>query len=1071
MFGQSTQPAGGSSLFGNLGANTTADQPAKRRSIFDSSTTGSQPTMGSATPATSGLFGGLGSNNTSQPAAPGASLFGGTSAAPSGGLFGQTSSQPAAGSSLFGSTTANPPAGGSQAGQNSFSQSTREPAYFNSLLERGRKRAHPSDGIAPTGRLGQIPGLHLGLDDIARRAQELGSRSGRGTPVNGADSRAHYLLAASGISPGKALKDFESIEKEVVFEKQTESFDPDNERYLRGLQQRGRDAMIKESMERVQKEFDAYLEEHLAINFDEQRQRIMEHFGLAPKDPTAAAQGSPSGGCFGRTSRKGKNIFAESAKGSTRSVFGRSGMEKSIIGNPGLEASTTKFFADEPAVPSGSSRLQDRSSWDKEGYFANKVQNLNVARLQEKPYPIFTSFAEVEEKAGGEAPRQLVQAYQALIEIVNESNPPSERSLASAYLDEQQNSPRAVKLRKQILDGSRAYLEKSFYRELESLVEKNPREAQLGGRPTVTNKIRAYIRVRSARKDLAPDGTELQQLGDDGDYCWILVFFLLRCGFVKEAAGYVNDDPAFQSTDKRFVAYLTAYANSPDRRLNRKLQEMINGEYQQRMRIAPDNTIDPYRMACYQIVGRCDLRNRRIEGLAQSVEDWIWLQFNLARELDRTEEVAGDIFGLEQICETVRDIGERHFKGQESSTGFATFFFMQIMAGMYEYAVQYLHSYAPVSAVHFAIALNYYGLLRVSDFAVAGNDLLTTTTKGLPQINLVPLIAFYTSAWRTANCEAAVDYLCLLCLNSDLPALGEAYTTYCHESLRELCLETREFAKLLGDIRSDGTRISGAIERRAKLVKIENRQDFLQAVTRQAAQIADERGQIADAALLYHLAEDFDSVAEVLSRALAEAVTLDLEDTPASLQPLKPRKDLEPGDAQANSSLSLTSADTTYQLAQNILGLYNANAVYYNQIRPVHRQTCGSLMHMMEARNMILAGRYMDALDRINSLMILPLLAGGNKAAVRTAVSNFAVLPQLLARTTGSLIVWSITCIAKEREQLAQAKYETTERNNVKAQLASMASDLVDFSGLIKFRLAPRVNEMLARISGEVGVY
>jgi hypothetical protein len=34
-----------------------------------------------------------------------------------------------------------------------------------------------------------------------------------------------------------------------------------------------------------------------------------------------------------------------------------------------------------------------------------------------------------------------------------------------------------------------------------------------------------------------------------------------------------------------------------------------------------------------------------------------------------------------------------------------------------------LHSYNTVSAVHFAIALSYYGLLRVSDYSVAGNEL------------------------------------------------------------------------------------------------------------------------------------------------------------------------------------------------------------------------------------------------------------------------------------------------------------------------------------------------------------
>src|SRR5271170_6184063 len=152
---------------------------------------------------------------------------------------------------------------------------------------------------------------------------------------------------------------------------------------------------------------------------------------------------------------------------------------------------------------------------------------------------------------------------------------------------------------------------------------------------------------------------------------------------------------------------------------------MIYGEYALRLKIATQHTVDPYRMACYKIVGRCDLSSRNLDIIGQGVEDWTWLQFSLARQLERSEEIPGESFGLEQICETVAEIGQKHFqKGQaESSGGYGTYFFLQILAGMFEQAVEYLHSYNPVSAVHFAISLAYYGLLRVSDCAVAGNEL------------------------------------------------------------------------------------------------------------------------------------------------------------------------------------------------------------------------------------------------------------------------------------------------------------------------------------------------------------
>lgn len=327
----------------------------------------------------------------------------------------------------------------------------------------------------------------------------------------------------------------------------------------------------------------------------------------------------------------------------------------------------------------------------------------------------------------------MSEAYRALISITHEdptaanlSDPQAirERAFAQDYLNENSHSRGATHLRKRIVDGSRSFLEQLAFSEIEAAITRNPREAQLGGIPTTVNKIRAYIRLRAARKDLAPDGAEPQLVGDD--YCWILIFYLLRCGFITEAAEYVSQDPGFRSLDHKFVTYMTTYAQN--RRLPRDMQQKINGEYQQRLRNAPENTVDPYRMACYKIIGRCDLGRRRLDGVGQGVEDWMWLQFSLAREDDRAEETAGDVFGLEDIQTDITEIGQRVFaKGQEAPGGYGTFFLLQILGGMFEQAVSYLGAYAPVSAVHFAIALDYYGLLRVSDFYTTGEEICKFT--------------------------------------------------------------------------------------------------------------------------------------------------------------------------------------------------------------------------------------------------------------------------------------------------------------------------------------------------------
>jgi nuclear pore complex protein Nup93 len=352
-------------------------------------------------------------------------------------------------------------------------------------------------------------------------------------------------------------------------------------------------------------------------------------------------------------------------------------------------------------------------------------------------------------------------------------------------------------------------------------------------------------------------------------------------------------------------------------------------------------------------------------------------------------------------------------------------------------------------------------------------------------INFVPLIAYHTGTFRTAVPVAAVDYLALICLNSDLqPAsLGLVHTHACHECLRELCLETREFAKLLGDIRSDGTRLPGAIEQRDKLIGLHTREEFLSSITRQSAAIADQRGQIADAVLLYHLCEDYDNVVGVLNRALADAVTVDLGQSAMQLQPLKPRQSNGKSAASSvteeagpQSSLSLTqSTSSPFELGKNMTNLYNQNAVYFNKVSNSNREICGVLLELLGIRQHLESSppRYLTALEALNDLGILPLQANGSIPVIRAAATSFGAMPQVLARCTGISIVWAVRAIGGERDRInREGRWETGfggDANEVKDQLSNMAKDLMVFAGLVKYKLPGRVYDMLTRAGADVG--
>ncbi len=71
----------------------------------------------------------------------------------------------------------------------------------------------------------------------------------------------------------------------------------------------------------------------------------------------------------------------------------------------------------------------------------------------------------------------------------------------------------------------------------------------------------------------------------------------------------------------------------------------------------------------------------------------------------------------------------------------------------------------------------------------------------------------------------------------------------------------------------------------------------------------------------------------------------------------------------------------------------------------------------------------------------------------------------------GHVIIWSITCIGRERDRLSTGPYDNEMRQGLAEELLVMAKDLMIFSGMVKYKLPPRVYETLARAGADIGAY
>ena len=433
-----------SNLFGNLSNSSTSapqSQPIQTSSLFGTS----QPTTSGSLFGTSkpeekpNLFGKLGDAPSLGNTSAGVS-FDLSQNAPSIGALGSSAQQQANGGGLFQTsrpgasslfTTQQPqqqPQQQSQNEESNFWQAQKQnsqqqksqqqgglakasqPAYFNNLLEKGKKRTRADDeGVG----FGDLPNLQLGLGDLAKKVRELGGVGSILQGSNAVDSKAHYLLAASGVNPGTTLRDLKSLNNQPSAANNLQpstGWDPDTSKYINQMQQQSTLQMISEGIERAHRNFDAYLEETVDINWELQRKKIYEHFGLMSRgndrlDGFADINNPVGSGSFGKSTRRARSTHAGQSGQSTlsRSIFGKSGIQKSVIGTPGVGSGNTTLFAQEAERNGTGSTIQDnRFLQDKQLRFAEKVQKLNFARMQGNDYPILQEFSSVESQPGGE---------------------------------------------------------------------------------------------------------------------------------------------------------------------------------------------------------------------------------------------------------------------------------------------------------------------------------------------------------------------------------------------------------------------------------------------------------------------------------------------------------------------------------------------------------------------------------------------------------------------------------------------------------------------------------------------
>lgn len=552
---------------------------------------------------------------------------------------------------------------------------------------------------------------------------------------------------------------------------------------------------------------------------------------------------------------------------------------------------------------------------------------------------------------------------------------------------------------------SKTHLELQFFNYVNNIYKSKVVDK---GLPTIINKVKSFI--------------EYQKLNSNGNLLivnglpiWALIFYLLRAGCEEEALNLVlENQQVFKKVEQSFVSYFKAYVNSHDKRLPHELVSQIQNEFSHHIKKSVDG--DPYRYAVYKILGRCQLSRRNISNIALTIEDWVWMHLMLVKDDNQVDyDPVHEKYTLGDFQQIILSYGPSKF-----STNYLQ---ILLLSGLYDEAINYSLEINEIDGVHLSIGLSYYQLLQNSS-----SDAEQLKERGL---RFSKLLGSYIKSFKFSDPRIAVEYLILICLFKD-------QTETSHEALRELILETREFAILLGKVNSSGVRIPGKIEQRKSLVSLEN--DFLHKVTEQAAFTADREGRTYDGLLLYQLAEEYEIVISIVNRLLGEFLSnTELE------QPIID------GNSETNPIL----------IAESLLNLYQS-------VSTKSKTICKKLLKISEIRKLFLEKNWDQTLKQVEELDLLPINPNTNLSTIRLKAEELSYLDENLLRNIPNLLIITMTAVSQSKEQITSSVLNNSIKEEKSKELRLIAKNCVVFAGMVQYKMPRETFNLLISLEASL---
>ncbi|KAF8707506.1 Nucleoporin-interacting protein NIC96, partial [Rhizoctonia solani] len=833
-----------------------------------------------------------------------------------------------------------------------------------------------------------LPSINLSLDQIEAQSRRLVSKQ---PTAPGTGGKATYLLAGGNVDANAHADLVANLNTAATFAPLTQLHDADVSGYLRHSHEQTLIACIEEGRRETEQEFYRVLDERVRRDWETRKKKIFDELGKV----------NPA-----------ENVTAEGASNLRASAMGRTvrGSGTNAVSQP-----TTSL-----------------PMYNKMAAYGEVIRGLNQARLAGTAYPVVSHLYHVAQEYAGSAP-SIGPTLELLRHIVAE--PPSltlpsshsqahilntpllERSFARAHLGNPE-SQAATELRTRIANGARAGLEKQYIEYVDAAIQREPANAAIGGDPSIQNRIMGYLRCKFYRSGRWNEDLELLR----GRPVWAHIFFLIRTGHLREALDVANEsaDP-IERSEQYFLSYLKAWVESSDRRLPKMLRDRLQTTYNSHILHSPN--ADPFKVALFKLIGRLDPTRRAVRSAIVTAEDWIWFQ------LAMVDEEEGN--GLRELGKVLEGYGEKHFEGTGPGRRGMWARVLMAVAALYE------HPDHRIEAVHIAVALAYYGLLRVPSTSEASQvDILTSMPFQPPALNLALLITRYIKPFMTSEPKPAVQYAYCISLSHDQEKnVGKEQVDYARELTRRIIVAAPAgWEDLVGGLRPDGTRYSGVVEHDMPLLHLKSAEEYRDIIVLPAAQLCENDHKLIAAIRLYNLAGKSNIVLSCLNRALGES--------------------LGEVDAGGEAAKELETS------ARQILAHYErrGETLDQGQVRIIRK-----LLKARQAITLSMTGDLEGALAALDNPDLLPLDAETSTIARRA--EEFRDQDDALTHNIGHLLILAMTILHQIHSQAKGAQFGDTGKQSTLNIVKKKTRALISFAGMLKYRLSADIFGQLTRMS------